>query len=158
ADRDLVAGIGEQCVLHGSMTCEYRVVLPSGTVRTLALHAEAVTEPNGRREHLRGAVLDVTAEREADRRRLAAEHLFREGFDAAPIGMSLSDPVGGRCVRVNEAMCKLLGRSHAELIGHTIAAIVPAEDLVGLRRAREQMLRGEIDSFTAEQRFVRGDG
>src|SRR6201999_3709763 len=158
ADRDLVAGIGEQCVLHGSMTCEYRVVLPSGTVRTLALHAEAVTEPDGRREHLRGAVLNVTAEREADRRRLAAEHLFREGFDAAPIGMSLADPVEGRCVRVNDAMCRMLARSRDQLIGQRIGSIVPEEDLVLLRRAREDMLRGPIDSFTAEQRFVRGDG
>ncbi len=30
ADRELVAGIGEQCVRHGSTSCEYRVVLPSG--------------------------------------------------------------------------------------------------------------------------------
>ncbi len=158
ADRELVAGIGEQCVLHGSTSCEYRVVLPSGIVRTLSLQAEAVTEPDGRREHLRGAVLDVTEERETDRRRLAAEHLFREGFDAAPIGMSLADPVEGRCVRVNEAMCRMLARSPDELIGQRISCIVPEEDLAVLRRAREDMLRGEIDSFTAEQRFLRGDG
>jgi PAS domain S-box-containing protein len=158
ADRELVAGIGEQCVLYGSTSCEYRVVLPSGTVRILSLQAEAVTEPDGRREHLRGAVLDVTDEREADRRRLAAEHLFREGFDAAPIGMSLADPVEGRCVRVNDAMCRMLARSPDELIGKKISCIVPEEDLAVLRRAREDMLRGEIDSFTAEQRFLRGDG
>ncbi len=158
ADHELVAGIGEQCVLHGSMNCEYRVILPSGVTRTLSLNAEAITLPDGRREHLRGAVLDVTAEREADRRRLAAEHLFREGFDAAPIGMSLADPVQGRCVRVNDAMCRLLGRAREELIGQTIGSIIPAEDLAMLRRAREDMLRGEIDSFTAEQRFIRTDG
>ena len=158
ADRALVAGIGEQCVLHGSMSCEYRVVLPSGATRTLSLHAEAITLPDGRREHLRGAVLDVTAERETDRRRLAAEHLFREGFDAAPIGMSLADPVEGRCVRVNDAMCRLLGRSREELIGQTIGSIAPRDDVTMLRRAREDMLRGEIDSFTAEQRFLRSDG
>jgi PAS domain S-box-containing protein len=158
ADRELVAGIGEQCVLHGSTSCEYRVVLPSGTTRTLSLQAEAVTEPDGRREHLRGAVLDVTAERDADRRRLAAEHLFREGFDAAPIGMSLADPVEGHCVRVNDAMCRMLARSPDQLIGQRVGSIVPEEDVAVLRRAREDMLRGEIDSFTAEQRFLRGDG
>jgi PAS domain S-box-containing protein len=103
-------------------------------------------------------VLDVTAEREADRGRLAAEYLFRQGFDAAPIGMSLSDPVEGRCVRVNDAMCRMLGRPREELIGHSIASITPAEDVIALRRTREQMLRGELDSFTAEQRFIRGDG
>jgi PAS domain S-box-containing protein len=158
ADRELVAGIGEQCVIHGSMSCEYRVVLRSGATRILLLHAEAITRPDGRREHLRGAVLDVTAEREADRRCLAAEHLFRQGFDAAPIGMSLADPVEGRCVRVNDAMCRMLGRTRDELVGKTIATIAPAEDLVVLRRAREEMLRGELDSFTSEQRFLRADG
>ncbi|MGH2896356.1 MAG: EAL domain-containing protein, partial [Solirubrobacteraceae bacterium] len=158
ADRELVAGIGEQCVRHGSTSCEYRVVLPTGTTRILSLQAEAIALPDGRREHLRGAVLDVTAEREADRRRLAAEHLFRQGFDAAPIGMSLSDPVEGRCVRVNDAMCRMLGRSREQLIGQTIASITPPEDLGGLRRVREDMLRGEIDFFTAEQRFTRSDG
>ncbi len=158
ADRELVAAIGEQCVLYGSTSCEYRVILPSGITRTLSVHAEAITLPDGRREHLRGAVLDVTAERAAERQRLAAEHLFREGFDAAPIGMSLSDPVEGRCVRVNDAMCRLLGRAREELIGQTIASIVPDGDVAVLRRAREDMLRGEIDSFTAEQRFLRSDG
>jgi PAS domain S-box-containing protein len=158
ADRELVAAIGEQCVIHGSTSLEYRVILPSGITRTLSLHAEAITLPDGRREHLRGAVLDVTAEREADRRRLAAEHLFREGFDAAPIGMSLADPVEGRCVRVNDAMCRQLGRSREELIGQTVGSIIPGEDVAVLRRAREDMLRGEIDSFTAEQRFLRSDG
>jgi PAS domain S-box-containing protein len=61
-------------------------------------------------------------------------------------------------VRVNDAMCRMLGRSRDELMGQTIGAIAPAEDLVALRRAREEMLRGEIDSFTAEQRFLRADG
>ncbi len=158
ADRALVASIGEQCVRHGSTSCEYRVVLPSGATRVLSLHAEAIIESDGRCEHLRGAVLDITAEREADRQRLAAEHLFRQGFDAAPIGMSLADPVEGRCVRVNDAMCRLLGRTREQLIGQTVGSIVPADDVTLMRRAREEMLRGERDSFTAEQRFVRADG
>ncbi len=55
-------------------------------------------------------------------------------------------------------MCRMLGRPREELIGHSIASITPAEDVIALRRTLEQMLRGELDSFTAEQRFVRGDG
>ena len=35
---------------------------------------------------------------------------------------------------------------------------MPPEDHVALRRIREEMLRGERDSFTAEQRYVRADG
>lgn len=158
ADRELVAGIGEQCVRYGSASCEYRAVLPSGATRILSLHAEAITEADGRREHLRGAVLDVTAEREADRQRRATEHMLRQGFDAAPIGMAISDPVGGGCLRVNDAMCRLLGHPREELLGRGMGSFTPPEDQPALRRAGEALLRGEIDSFTAEQRFVRSDG
>ena len=158
ADREVVAGIGEQCVRDGSMTCEYRVILPSGATRTLSLHAEAVTLPDGRREHLRGAVLDVTAEREADRRRLATEYLFRQGFDASPIGMALTDPVEGRCVRINDAMCRQLGRSREEVIGGSLVGLAIDENQAVLRRAREDMLRGDCDAFTAEMRYRRSDG
>ncbi|MGZ4167417.1 MAG: EAL domain-containing protein [Solirubrobacteraceae bacterium] len=157
-DRELVAGIGAECVRYGSTSCEYRVILPSGTRRTLSLNAEAVAQPDGRREHLHGAVLDVTDQREAQRQVAAAEHLFREGFDAAPIGMALSDPVEGRCVRINDAMCRLLGRPREELIGRTIGSCTPPEDQSALRRVREEMLRGERESFTAEQRYIRADG
>ncbi|HTU97756.1 MAG TPA: EAL domain-containing protein [Solirubrobacteraceae bacterium] len=158
ADRDQVAAIGEECVRHGSTSCEYRIVLPSGATRTLALHAEAVTELDGRREHLRGAVLDVTAEREADRQRLAAAHLFREGFDAAPIGMALTDPVEGRCVRVNDAMCRQLGRTREQILGGSLVGLATDENQPVLRRAREEMLRGNRESFKAEMRYLRGDG
>ncbi len=158
ADRELVAGIGERCVLQGSTSCEYRVVLPSGTTRILSLHAEAITLPDGRREHLRGAVLDVTAEREADRRRLAAEYLFRQGFDASPIGMALTDPVEGRCVRINDAMCRQLGRAREDVIGGSLVALAIDENQAVLRRAREDMLRGDCDAFTAEMRYLRSDG
>lgn len=158
ADRELVAGIGEQCVRDGSTSCEYRVVLPGGTTRVLALHAEAITSPDGRREHLRGAVLDVTAERETDRRRLAAEHLFRAGFDASPIGMALTDPVEGRCVRINDAMCRQLGRAREDIVGGSLIALGLKENQTLLRRAREDILRGDSDSFTGEMRYIRGDG
>lgn len=158
ADRELVAGIGEQCVRHGSTSCEYRVLLPSGTTRILSLHAEAIAEADGRREHLRGAVLDVTGEREADRRRLAAEHLFREGFDGSPIGMALTDPVDGRCIRINDAMCEQLGRTREQITGGTLVGLATEENQPILRRAREDMLRGDCEFFKAEMRYVRGDG
>ena len=158
ADRELVAAIGERCVLKGSMSCEYRVVLPSGTTRILSLHAEAITLPDGRRKHLRGAVLDVTAEREADRQRLATEYLFRQGFDGSPIGMALTDPVEGRCVRINDAMCRQLGRAREDVIGGSLVGLALDENQAALRRAREEMLRGDCDAFTAEMRYLRSDG
>jgi PAS domain S-box-containing protein len=59
-DRELVAGLGAECVRAGSLSCEYRLNRPDGETRTMSLHAELVRNERGRPHHLRGAVLDVT--------------------------------------------------------------------------------------------------
>jgi PAS domain S-box-containing protein len=157
-DRERVAAIGEQCVRTGSDRCEYRVVRTDGAPRIFSLRAELVPPEPGEPLYLRGAVLDVTEQRAAEREGLAAEALFRQAFDEAPIGMTLAAPAGGECLRVNDAMCRLLGRSREELLGQTIASVTPAEDHVDLQRARQEMLRGECGGFKSEQRYVRADG
>jgi PAS domain-containing protein len=43
------------------------------------------------------------------------EQLFSYGFDNAPIGMSLTR-LDGTYFRVNQAFCRLLGRSEDELL------------------------------------------
>jgi PAS domain-containing protein len=56
-------------------------------------------------------------------REVAGEDLLSESqryldvaFEVAPVGMALFD-TDGRYVRVNDALCRLLGRSKADLIG-----------------------------------------
>jgi len=157
-DRERVAGLGEECVRAGSATCEYRVVRPDGTVRTLSLQAELLPVETGAPLAMRGAVADVTDQREAERERLAAEALFRQGFDAAPIGMSLSDAPDGCCRRVNDAMCRLLQRSREELLGQSMDSFVPPDEQATLRQARQAMLSDQMSSFEREYRLIRPTG
>ena len=107
---------------------EYRVIRPDGSERILSTQAELVTRADGEAQQMRGAVLDVTDQREAERARLAAEHLFQQGFDAAPIGMALSDAGDGRSFRVNEALCRLVGRTPDQLIGESVLTLIHPED------------------------------
>jgi PAS domain S-box-containing protein len=158
ADRDAVLAAAAECVRAGSATCEYRIIRPDGSQRTLSSRAELVIGEDGRHESLRGAVLDVTEQREAERERSAAEHLFRQGFDSAPIGMLLSDPVDGRCVRVNDAMCEMLQRTREDILGETITEVTPPEDHARLNRARGDIVAGRSRGFQGEQRYVRPDG
>ena len=116
--RLLVASVGswELVVETGVMTYS------GGFARLLGLSpgeamSELVPGGDGRAAYMRGTVLDVTDTRVAERERLEAVTLFQQGFDAAPIGMVLTDPLQGRYVRVNDAMCRLLDRSRESLIG-----------------------------------------
>jgi diguanylate cyclase (GGDEF)-like protein/PAS domain S-box-containing protein len=58
---------------------------------------------------------DVTEQHEARRRVTVAERSFRLTFDHAPIGMALVAP-DGRVLRVNAALCGLLGYDESALL------------------------------------------
>ena len=81
------------------------------------------------------------------------------GFDQAAIGMALVG-LDGRFLRVNRALCELLGRSEAELLDSTIADLAdPGDDPVlrnlGRAAATEE---GAQASFQVERSCRRGDG
>jgi PAS domain S-box-containing protein len=157
-DRERARAEGRRCLDGGSITSEYRVVWADGTERTLSSRAEMVADGPTGEPVIRGAALDVTEQREAERQRLAAEHLFRDGFDAAPIGMALSDPVDGRCVRVNDALARLLQRPKEELIGRSLHSLVAPADREQLWQRRERIRTGESATLQSEHRFLRPNG
>jgi PAS domain S-box-containing protein len=72
--------------------------------------------------------------------------------------MVMVDPGGTRFVDVNEAMCRLLGRSRAELTGMTIAEVTHPDDLRELERARQDLPERKDQSYQVEKRYVRPDG
>jgi PAS domain S-box-containing protein len=121
----------------------------SGVPLTLALSARRL--PDGR-----GAVCMVV---EPDRERVAyeAQRHFDIAFDAAPIGMALFN-TDGEYVRVNAALCRLLGRREAELLGRRDQEFTHPDDRQSDVDAAWRILRGEIHAWQCEKRFLRPDG
>jgi PAS domain S-box-containing protein len=121
----------------------------SGVPLTLALSARHL--PDGQ-----GAICMVV---EPDRERVAyeAQRHFDIAFDAAPIGMALFN-TDGEYVRVNAALCRLLGRTEAELLGRRDQELTHPDDRQTDIDAAWRILRGEIHSWQCEKRFLRPDG
>ena len=157
-DRERARTEARRCLDGGSIASEYRVVWADGTERTLLSRAELAAGDPADEPVIRGAALDVTDQREAERQRLAAEHLFRDGFEAAPIGMALSDPVDGRCVRVNDALAHLLRRSKEELIGQSMYTFMQPADKSGVWEQRERIRTGESSTLRSGHRLQLPDG
>lgn len=102
-------------------------------------------------------VTDISAVKRAELALRESEERFRLTIDEAPIGMALVAP-DGRFIRVNRALCELVGYSADELTGLTFQAITHPEDLDADLALAGQLARGEIPRYTLEKRYIRKDG
>jgi PAS domain S-box-containing protein len=158
-DHQILTSAMTECLQTGSAQCEHRVICRSGAVRTFEASSEVVRAQPGRPEYFRGGVLDITEQREAEVERLEAVSMFRQGFDSAQIGMVLTDAKTGRCVRVNDTMCAMLGRSREQLIGVAFDSVIHPDDLPGLHADRRGILDGSSPTVQQhELRYARADG
>ena len=82
---------------------------------------------------------------------------FDAAFDHAPIGMAILG-ADGRYVRVNDALCGMLGRARDQLIGERDNEITHPDDRERDVELAWRILRGELDSVQLEKRFVKPDG
>jgi diguanylate cyclase (GGDEF)-like protein/PAS domain S-box-containing protein len=87
----------------------------------------------------------------------ANEARFRGAFDQAPIGMALVG-TDGRWLRVNRALCAMLGYAEADLLATTFQAVTHPDDLtLDLEQVR-RLLVGDVDTYAIEKRFVHRQG
>ena len=104
-----------------------------------------------------GAVVVVVRELRGDALAAQAQRALDAAFDAAPIGMALFD-TDGRYVRVNAALCALLGRPAGELLGQRDQEVTHPDDREADVAAAWRILEGEIDVWQTQKRFLRPDG
>jgi diguanylate cyclase (GGDEF)-like protein/PAS domain S-box-containing protein len=89
-----------------------------------------------------------------------SEHAFRLTFEAAPVGMSVLDlrDKPGSFLRVNDAMCRMLGYTSEQLLALSFAEITHPDDLDDGFAAMQRAMSGAEDSYRTEKRYVRADG
>lgn len=86
-----------------------------------------------------------------------SEERFRSSFDHASIGKALESPEG-RWVAVNQSVCRMLGYAEGELLQKTFQEITFPDDLETDLRFRQEMLKGERESYQMEKRYVQKQG
>ncbi|MDG3005465.1 hybrid sensor histidine kinase/response regulator [Paludisphaera mucosa] len=85
------------------------------------------------------------------------EERFRGAFDSAAIGMALVAP-DGRWLKVNEALCEIVGYPPEELLGRTFQDVTYPEDVEADQEEARRLLAGETSSYRMEKRYLRKDG
>jgi PAS domain S-box-containing protein len=86
-----------------------------------------------------------------------SEERFRSTFEQAAVGIAHVSPEG-LFLRINKKFCDILGYSREEMLQRTFQDITYPDDLgLDLKKAN-QMLSGEIDTYSMEKRYIRKDG
>ena len=83
-----------------------------------------------------------------------SEEQFQRVFDKAPIGMML-EGLDTRFIRVNRALCEMLGYTKSELMSLTCVEITHPEEREQQISYTEQLKKGDIDGFQLEKRFLK---
>ncbi|MFX5801241.1 PAS domain S-box protein, partial [Acinetobacter baumannii] len=89
---------------------------------------------------------DVTERRAFDERQRESEQRFRGAFETAAHGMALVSPEG-RWLRVNRAICEMVGYSEAELLVIDFQTVTHPDDLDADLAYVQAMLAGEIPTY-----------
>ncbi len=102
---------------------------------------------------------DISERRRAEeaRRALAdSEARFQVTFENAPVGMAHLGP-DLRWLRVNEALCRILGYRSDELTARSLGDISHPDDFADSLTRAEQMRQGKVDRFDVDKRYRRKD-
>lgn len=82
---------------------------------------------------------------------------FAATFSESPLGMSIASP-DGRVMRANARLCRLLGRTAEELIGHSYTEFTHPDDVGDSQAALRGLALGGHEGSSVTKRYVRPGG
>jgi PAS domain S-box-containing protein len=104
-----------------------------------------------------GCFQDLSALKEAEEALRLSESRFRNAFEHLGIGACIVSPEG-RFLKVNRALCDMLGFPEGELLGKPCATVAHPEDVEDTVVAERRLLEGQESPVRLEKRYLRRDG
>jgi two-component system, cell cycle sensor histidine kinase and response regulator CckA len=83
--------------------------------------------------------------------------MYQALFESAVVGLNIVD-ADRRVVACNDAYCRILGRPREDVIGRLAGEFTAAGTEDAASSAMEQLVAGEIDSYSVDKRYARPDG
>ncbi|WP_286770748.1 PAS domain S-box protein [Sphingobacterium sp. 40-24] len=98
-------------------------------------------------------ISDITKQVESNEKSKFNEHKFNQAFYLSGLGISLTS-LEGYSIESNNMLTKILGYSHEEMSKTKFTDRTHPDDINKDVELREKLVRGEIDAFTLQKRYI----
>ena len=136
---------------------ELRRAIKNGRELDISVTVSPVRDADGRVVGTSSISRDVTERNTAAAELLKAQETFRLIFDTAPTGMFVAN-VDGSYVEVNDAFCRIVGRSASELRGMHWRELTHPADFESDHAAMMALVSGDATVLFSEKRYIHSDG
>jgi len=138
------------------LVLSYRIIKKDNAVRWVEASTRWVKGKSGNVIDIIGLIYDIT-ERLTMEKSLKELH-YRSIFEHAPFGIALVNSITGEIYEVNPMFAKIAGRTIAEIATIEWTRITHPEDVQVELDHLGRLLKGDINGFQMEKRYIRSDG
>ncbi|MBI9111913.1 PAS domain S-box protein [Maridesulfovibrio ferrireducens] len=136
---------------------EYRAILKDGTEHLFHCVAAPEFDDEGKLQRVYGVNQDITDRKKIEKQLSLSERKFRSYFELGLIGMAIVG-VDKKWIDFNNKFCEILGYSREELEKLCWPDFTHPDDIDKNKHLFDQMIAGEIDSYTMEKRYIKKNG
>jgi PAS domain S-box-containing protein len=134
-----------------------RLRAKDGSIKHVLISSSVCFDETGQFKNTRCFTLDVTDQVAADAELREAQQRLAATYENALAGIAEVDE-RGCLLRVNEPFHEITGYTKDELVGRSVFEITHPDDVAEDRRQFERQLRGEIERYAVEKRYIHADG
>jgi PAS domain S-box-containing protein len=140
-----------------SWSRKYRFRRVNGEWAYIYDRAYIARDASGNAWRVIGAMQDLTEQKQAEAALRESEERFRRVFEEGPLGVAL---VGRdyQFVKVNSALCEMVGYDEASLLQMSFADLTHPEDLRADVELADKLFKREIPSYRIQKRYVKKSG
>jgi PAS domain S-box-containing protein len=140
-----------------SWSAKYRLRRADGEWAHIYDRAYIARDSSGNAWRVIGAMQDLTEQKKAEGALRESEERFRRVFEDGPLGLAL---VGRdyRCVKANNALCKMTGFDEAELVQMSFVDITHPDDVQMDLELAAKLFNREVPFYRIQKRYLKKNG